>query len=120
MKEILSQGLQRGFLDGPPLFNLFINDPAFFIQQNALSNYADGNNLFVSGEDKELTNSLRCSDFKKVENWFPENYLVLNPEKRYFMCIAEGVTDSELLNFNDHFNFKKFQRRRNLSHWIET
>ena len=57
--------------------------------------------MFVSGENKELTWSLLCSDFKIVGNWFFKNYMVLNPGKFHFMCIGKNVTDSELLNFND-------------------
>ena len=55
----------------------------------------------MSGDNKELTKSLLCSDFKIVENCFFKNFMVLNPGKCHFMCIGEKVTDSELLNFND-------------------
>ena len=41
------------------------------------------------------------SDFMIVEDWFFENYMILNPEKCYFMCIGKNVSDSELLNLND-------------------
>ena len=36
-----------------------------------------------------------------VEDWFFKNYMILNPEKCYFMCIGKNVSDSELLNLND-------------------
>ena len=36
-----------------------------------------------------------------VENWFFENYMILNPGKCYFMCIGKNVSDSELLNLRD-------------------
>ena len=41
------------------------------------------------------------SDFMIVENWFFENYMILNPGKCYFMCIGKNLSDSELLNLND-------------------
>ena len=41
-------GVPLGSIDGPLRFNLFIIDLIFFIEQWTLSNYADGNNLFVS------------------------------------------------------------------------
>ena len=41
------------------------------------------------------------SDFMIVENWFFENYMILNPGKCYLMCIGKNVSDSELLNLND-------------------
>ena len=99
--EMLSQGwVPQGSIDGPLLFNLFINDLVFFIEHCTLSNYADDNTLSISGEDKELIKSMLSSDFMIVENWFFENYMILNPGKCYFMCIGKNVSDSELLNLN--------------------
>ena len=72
----------------------------FFIEQCTLSNYADDNNLFISGEDKELIKFMLSSDFMIVEDWCFENCMILNPEKYYFMCICKNVSDSELLNLN--------------------
>ena len=87
-EEAVIAGVPQGSIDGPLLFNLFIYDLVFFIEQITLSNYADDNNLFVSGEDKELTKSLLCSDFKTVENWFFKNYVVLNPGKcHFYLCV---------------------------------
>ena len=80
---------------------MFINDLVFFIEQRTLSNYADDNNLSISGDDKELIKSMLSSDFMIVENWFFENYMILDPGKCYFMCIGKNVSDSELLNLND-------------------
>ena len=97
---MLSQGYHRA-LDGPLLFNLFINDLTFFIEQCTLSNCTDDNNLSISGEDKELIKSMLSSDFMIVEDWFFENYMILNPENCYVMCIGKNVSDSELLNPND-------------------
>ena len=94
-------GVPQGSIDGLLLFNLFINDLVFFTEQCTLINYADDNNLSISGEDKELIKSVLSSDFMIVENWFFENYMILNPGKCYFMCIGKNVSNSELLNLND-------------------
>ena len=94
-------GVPQGSLDGSLLFNLFINDLTFFIEQCTLRNYADDSNSSISGEDKELIKSMLSSDFMIVEEWLLEKYMILNPGKCYFMCIGKNVSDSELLNLND-------------------
>ena len=94
-------GVPQGSIDGSLLFNLFIDDLTFFIEQSTLSNYADDNNLSISGEDKELIKSMLSSDFMAVEDWFFENCMILNSGKCHFMCIGKNISDSELLNLND-------------------
>ena len=94
-------GVPQGSMDGPLLFNLFINNLVFFIEQSTLSNYADDNNLSISGEDKKLIKPMLSSDFMIVENWFFGNYMILNLRKCYVMRIGKNVSDSELLNLND-------------------
>ena len=76
-------------------------DLVYFIEQCTLSNYAGDNNLSICGEDKELIKSMLSSGFMIVENWFFENYMILNPGKCYFMCIGKNVSDSDLLNLNE-------------------
>ena len=43
----------------------------------------------ISGEDKELIKCMLSSDFNIVENWFVENYMILNPGKCYFKNVND-------------------------------
>ena len=78
-------GVPQGSIDGPLLFSLFINDLVFLIQCSVLSNYADDNNLFVIGKNKEDIKSFLLLDFEIVNNWFCENFMILNPEKSHYI-----------------------------------
>ena len=71
----------------------------FFIQYSALSNYADDNNLFVIGKNKEGIKSLLLLSFEIVNNWFYENVMILNPKKSHYMCLGKILDDNEVLNY---------------------
>ena len=73
----------------------------FFIQYSVLSNYADDNNLFLIGKNQEDIKSLLLLDFEIVNNWFYENFMILNPEKSNYMCPRKNVDDNEVPNFNN-------------------
>ena len=74
-------GVSQSSIDGPLLFNLFINNPVFFIQYCTLSNYADDNNLFSMGKNKDQVTTFLSSDFKIINNWFYEKFMVLKAKK---------------------------------------
>ena len=76
---------------------------ALFIRHNTVSTYEEDNDLFASEEEKELTKYLLCSDFKIVENWFSQRYMLLNPIKYHFMCISKSVADSSYLTLMTQF-----------------
>ena len=45
--------------------------------------------------------SLLLLDFEIMNNWFYENFMILNPGKSYYMCLGKNLDDNEVLNFNN-------------------
>ena len=92
LKEVIA-GVPQGSKNGPLLFKLRINDLFLLICFSTLSNYADDKNLFVTGTDIQLINQMLLADFRTVNNWFYENFMILNPGKYYFMSIGKDTHD---------------------------
>ena len=59
-------GVPQGSIDGPLLFNLFINGLVIFLSETFLSNYADDNNLYSIGEELNIIKEKLQKDFKLV------------------------------------------------------
>ena len=54
------------------------------------------------GKNKDQVKTFHSSEFKIINNWFYENFMVLNPEKGHFMwLIFREIDDVETLNFNE-------------------
>ena len=70
--KVVIAGVPQGSIDCLLLFNLFINDLILFLYTTVLSNYADDNNLYAIGNDKEETKRAPVKDFQTVTNWFYE------------------------------------------------
>ena len=94
--EIL-KGVSQGSILGPLLFNIFVNDMYYFINERQLYGYADDNTLSKAAKDAEsLTRSLE-SDAKSTLSWFENNHMRANPDK--FQAIVLGMKNPETLNF---------------------
>ena len=95
-KMVLS-GLPQGSINGPLLFDLFINDSVLFLSETVLSNYADGNNLYSIGKDLDVMKSIIRKDFMALTEWFSKNYMVLN-KKNFITCASVEIPKMMSLN----------------------
>ena len=71
------------------------------MQYCTVSNYSHNNNLFSMGKNKDQIEIFLSPDFKITNNWFYENFMVLNREKSNFIYTGQKIDDFETLNLND-------------------
>ena len=81
----LHADVSQGPIDESLLFNLFVNYYVLFLTDAFLSNYADDNNLYSIGKNRDIIKYLLRKDFRALTEWFFENYMVLN-QKNVITC----------------------------------
>ena len=80
----IQKGVPQGSILGPLLFNVFINDIFYFVDQSSFYNYADDNTLsFAIPDFDKLISVLQAES-----DWFHFNCMKANPDK--FQAIAIG------------------------------
>ena len=80
MKKIMKD-VPQGSILGPILFNTFINDLSYAIDECTLFTYADDTQLFKSAEDIDQVEHAINADLKKVDKWYK---LIQSNEKKSF------------------------------------
>ena len=90
----VSAGVPQGSILGPMLFNIFMNDLTYAIQECKLVNYADDTRFFLSHRDPQAVEVGVNKDSDNTTKWFLENGMPANPEN--YQALRLGRTDYDM------------------------
>ena len=90
--EIL-KGVRQGSILGPILFNIFVNDLIFFIQETDVCNIADDTTIYSCSLNYKKA---AHNDIYIVLNWFKVNSMVANPGKFQIMFLRSKTDSSKI------------------------
>ena len=97
-KEI-ETGVPQGSILGPLLFNIFLNDIFYFINNGNLCKYADDNALYSIRKSLNMVKENLKINFLIIQKLFYENHMVLNPGKCHYLVLGKR-SRSDTINLN--------------------
>ena len=99
----LLYGVPQGSILGPLLFNIYINDLFYIVDQTSICNFADDTTPHASGYELNEVLMRLEHDSDTILNWFRDNYMILNESKCHLLvcgheheCIFANIGNTRL------------------------
>ena len=87
--EDIYAGVAQSSILGPLIFNNFINDVFSFLTTCEMCNYADDNTVYTYRRNFHQVQEYWKKYFEILENWFYDNYMVLNSRNGEFVSFGK-------------------------------
>ena len=93
--EIL-RGVPQGSILGSILFNIFINDLIFFIQETEVCVFADNTTIYSCSLNYKKAAHKLSNHTHTVLNWLKVNSMVVNPDKFQIMFLGSKIDNCKI------------------------
>ena len=94
-------GVPRGFVLGPLLFLIYVNDIGNVLPTKTVKLFVDDTNIFIFHQDISMINTVANEYMSLLSQWFVANKLSLNTDKTCFITLAIKKVENPDIRINN-------------------